>query len=130
MKVRASLSDPNLQGLQVLVVEDEALVAMMLEDLLRELGCVLVSAASSVGQALSQLAVIPALDAAILDVHLGNEVVFPVADLLVRRKVPFVFSTGYGPTDLAQRYPASRYLAKPFDVEALARVLADLPAAC
>lgn len=119
----------GIRGMQVLVVEDEALVALMLEDTLADLGCVVAGSANSVAQALSRIEGGPAIDAAILDVHLGGETVFPVADALASRKVPFVFSTGFGPADLDTRYPNSRLLAKPYPAEALAAALSDLRSA-
>lgn len=111
--------------MRVLVVEDEALLALMLEDMLSDLGCVLTGSAETVAQALSRIAETSDIDAAILDVHLGGETVFPVADALLQRRVPFLFSTGYGPADLAVRYPGAPLLAKPYRPEALAEALAS-----
>ncbi len=116
----------ELGGLRVLIVEDEMLVAMLLEDMLEELGCVSVGVAPTVSQALSAIHESRELDAAILDVNLGGEKVFPVADRLTSDGVPFAFSTGYAPSDLAQRYPGSPLLHKPYPPEALARALSDL----
>jgi CheY-like chemotaxis protein len=116
----------SLEGMRVLVVEDEALVALMLQDMLADLGCGLAGSAETVEAALAEIAHIEPIDAAILDVHLGGELVFPVADELSHRHIPFVFSTGFGPKDLAERYPDSAYLAKPYGPEALAAALARL----
>jgi CheY-like chemotaxis protein len=113
-----------ISGMQVFVVEDELLLALVLEDMLSDLGCVLAGSAESVAQALSEIERTPEIDAAILDVHLGGELVFPVADALSQRHIPFVFSTGFGPKDLGERYPESGYLAKPYPPEALAAALA------
>ena len=93
-------------------------------------GCIVAGVASTVGQALADVASTQQIDAAILDVHIGGELIFPVADALADREVPFVFSTGFGPSDLAQRYPESRVLAKPYASEALAEVLASLRDTC
>jgi CheY-like chemotaxis protein len=122
----ASAAGSVIQGMQVFVVEDEALLALMLEDILSDLGCILAGSADTVASALSKIADISTIDAAILDVHLGGETVFPVADALVHRRVPFVFSTGFGPADLAVRYPGSPLLAKPYPPEALGEVLAEM----
>ncbi|MBW8815768.1 MAG: response regulator [Caulobacterales bacterium] len=118
-------SHSSLLGFQVFLVEDEVLVAAIVEDMLAEFGCVLAGAAASVDEALTALQTAPDLDAAILDVNLGGEKVYPVADLLARRGVPLVFSTGYGPADLALRYPTCRLLHKPYRPEALAQVLVE-----
>ncbi len=114
----------GLYGLRVLVVEDETMVAMMLEDMLEEFGCVIAGVAGTVDQALERIEAIASIDAAILDVNLGGEKIYPVADVLTELEVPFVFSTGYGPGDLSQRYPHSQTLAKPYEASALAGVLA------
>lgn len=116
----------TIQGMQVLVVEDEALLALMLEDMLADFGCVVAGSAETVGKALCLIAETSDIDAAILDVHIGGELVFPVADALQDRQVPFVFSTGFGPADLMSRYPESPLLAKPYPPEALAATLARL----
>lgn len=116
---------PGLLGLQVLVVEDEPMVAMLLEDMLADFGCVLAGTAATVNEALSTIGKGADIDAAILDVNLGGMKIFPVADLLAARSVPFVFSTGFDPADLTERYPDSRLLHKPYQPEALAKVLAD-----
>src|SRR5207248_660126 len=96
------------------------LLALMIEDILADFGCVVAGSAETVAKALSLIANTSDLDAAILDVHIGGEMVFPVADALRDRHVPFVFSTGFGPADLTTRYPGSPLLAKPYPPEALA----------
>jgi CheY-like chemotaxis protein len=116
----------GLEGLRVLIVEDEVLVAILIEDMLSELGCALVGVAPTVAEALAVLGAAAPLDVAILDVNLGGEKVFPVADLLASRGVPFVFSTAYGPADLAQRYPGRPLLHKPYPPEQLAQTLSTL----
>jgi CheY-like chemotaxis protein len=112
-----------LFGLQVLVVEDEIMAATALEDMLADFGCTVAGVAATVAEALLNLSNGSSVDAAILDVNLGGEKIYPVADILSKRCVPFVFSTGYGPADLLQRYPDSRLLHKPYRPEALAEVL-------
>ncbi|MFN3513141.1 MAG: response regulator [Phenylobacterium sp.] len=86
-----------MSGPCVILVEDEPLVAMMMEDLLVELGC-RVAAFGALAPALAWLADQPAPpDGAVLDVNLGGgETVFPLAKALQARGVPFVFATGYG----------------------------------
>ncbi|TPG42603.1 response regulator [Sphingomonas koreensis] len=84
-----------LTGRRILVVEDEMLVMMNIEMALGDLGCSTICAAASVAEALALLAN-HSFDAAMIDVNLGGEKSYPVADMLIRRGIPFAFSTGYG----------------------------------
>lgn len=113
-----------LAGRRLLVVEDEALVAMMIEDMLGDLGCVVVEVASSLAQAMA-LAEDPALalDGALLDLNLAGEKVYPVAERLAANGVPFVFSTGYGKAGIDAGYGHVPVLAKPFKPRALEAAL-------
>lgn len=83
-----------------MIVEDEALVALMVEDLLIDFGCEISGSFGAVEDALAYLqdaaAGPPALDGAVLDVNLGGTMVFPVAERLRAAGIPFVFATGYG----------------------------------
>ena len=84
-----------LQGVKVLVVEDEYLVATLMENMLASAGCVVAGPIPRLAQALDA-ASSEACDVAVLDVNLAGERVYPVADILAQRNVPFVFVTGYG----------------------------------
>jgi len=113
-----------LTGRRLLIVEDEALVAMMLEDMLESLGCVVVDVAGSVTQGLALLGdAAIGLDAAVLDVNLGGEKVYPVAEKLSASGVPFIFSTGYGLAGIAPGFAGVPALAKPFRPQALEAAL-------
>ena len=107
---------------RVLVVEDEAMIAMLVEDMILEFGSEVVGPASKIEEALV-LAREADLDAAILDVKVGEAVVFPVADLLGERGIPFIFATGYGAAALPMRFIGSPTLAKPFSFDLLSHVL-------
>jgi len=107
-----------LADLRVLIVEDEALVAMLLEDMLRGMGCVVVGPAPSVHAAIES-ARHADFDLALLDLNLRGEEVFPVADILGARDIPFVFVTGYGALRLPEPYIGHPTLAKPFDMNRL-----------
>ena len=111
------------RGLRVLVVEDEAFVAMLLEEMLRDIGCELAAALPSVSRSLAFLRSGAAIDAAILDVNLGNETSLPVAEELRTRGIPFLFSTGYGRVRLGDKYGTTPVLQKPFQAEQLERAL-------
>lgn len=115
-----------LKGARILVVEDEMMAASMLEIVLGDAGCVVIGPASSVADALALAADAP-LDAAILDVNLGGEPVFPLADVLAARQVPFVFVTGYGITGVnGDRYEGVAVVQKPYDDEEMVETLAQL----
>ncbi len=117
----------NLKGLRVLVVEDEALVALQLEDMLTDLGCAVIGPAARVHQALDLLDGFR-LDAAVLDLNVAGELVYPVADALARRGIPFIFATGYGADGLAPPYRHRPILQKPFLLGQLRQaMLASLP---
>ncbi len=110
------------QPLRVLVVEDEMLVAMLVEDMLRDLGHVPVGPAARLEAAI-KLASDELLDLAILDVNLGGSKSFPIADVLTARGVPVIFATGYGTGGLDQRYRDFSVIAKPFSEATLSRAI-------
>ena len=85
-----------LTGRKVLVVEDESLVAMLLETILEDMGCIPVGPVSTVDEGVQKAENEPDLDLALLDVNVAGRQVFPVAEALARRGIPMVFSTGYG----------------------------------
>ena len=115
----------NLAGLRVLVVEDEMMVSMLIEDMLTDLGCSVVGPASRLDEAF-ELAKTSDLDCAVLDVNLGGQPIFPLADLLRERGRPFAFATGYGDAGLRDVDKGSPVLQKPFREGDLARVLGEL----
>lgn len=114
-------NDP-LQGLRVLVVEDETLVAMLIEEYLLELGCVVTASARRVSRALESLASIE-VDAAILDLNVAGEDVSPVAEALGARSVPFVLASGYDQSSAAARWLKHPILQKPFTSAELRQAL-------
>jgi CheY-like chemotaxis protein len=117
----------DLNGLRVLVVEDEMMVSMLIEDMLSDLGCVVVGPASRLEEAIG-LASEQAIDCAVLDVNLGGQPIFPVADLLREKGAPFAFVTGYGDAGLRDVDRGTPVLQKPFREGDLARVLGELRA--
>ena len=111
-----------MKSLRVLVVEDDGLVAMMLEDLLDDLGCELAASLASVGDALAWIEAGGEADAALLDVNLGGEPVFPVAEALRARGVRLAFTTGYGEAH-DPRFKDDVLLGKPIRLERLVATL-------
>jgi CheY-like chemotaxis protein len=108
----------SMATLRILVVEDEALVALMIEDMLDELGCVVAGSARSVRDALTLVGA-GEMDGAILDLNLGGEPVYPVAEALAAVGIPFVFLTGYGVGGIDARFAGVPTIAKPFHPSAL-----------
>lgn len=112
-----------LNGRRVLLVEDESLVAMLLETILEDMGCLPVGPIATVDEALEVATNDPALDAALLDVNVAGRQVFPVAAVLKARGVPFVFSTGYGEGGLPDEWKGQATIQKPFTEDAVRQAL-------
>ncbi|TMJ50419.1 MAG: response regulator [Alphaproteobacteria bacterium] len=112
-----------LQGVKVLVVEDEYLVATLMEDMLASAGCIVAGPIPRLALALDAASK-EACDVAVLDVNLAGERVYPVADILAQRNVPFVFVTGYGV--LPGEYANRPRLCKPFKMADLLNTLSDI----
>lgn len=118
------INDSKFNSLRVLIVEDEAQVALQLEDMLGDLGASVVGPASRVGQALDLLDR-QVVDAAVLDLNVAGELVYPVADQLAARGIPFVFATGYGADALTDTYRTRPVLEKPFRLSQLGKALLE-----
>jgi CheY-like chemotaxis protein len=103
----------GLNGLRILIVEDEAAISLLLEDMLLDFGCEVVGPAGRLSAALD-LAAKETFDLAILDVNVAGEPIYPVAETLERRNVPFVFSTGYGSAGIKDAYRDRPVVQKPF----------------
>jgi CheY-like chemotaxis protein len=114
---------PALTGRRILIVEDEPMIAMTLEDMLRDLGCEVAGTAKQVAGAL-HLIEANTMDGAVLDVNLGAEKIDAVADELVRRGCPFIFTTGYGQTGVPIAHQKRGVVQKPFRLDDLAQTLA------
>ncbi len=106
------MTERELAGRKVLLVEDESLVAMLGEDVLSDAGC-RVTVAMRLKEAM-RIASEAELDLAILDVNLGNETSYPVAQILTDREIPFVFATGYAAAGLAEYYATHQCVQKPY----------------
>ncbi|WP_216361233.1 response regulator [Caulobacter mirabilis] len=115
----------SLTGLRVLVVEDEMLVSMLVEDMLADFGCAVVGPAPDFDRALD-LANSADIDAALLDVNVAGQAVFPVADALKARGVPYAFASGYGQAGLSEEHQDAPVLQKPFRQADLERTLSGL----
>jgi DNA-binding response OmpR family regulator len=111
-----------LVGKRVLIVEDEMLVALLIEDFLAELGCNILGPCGSVAKALAA-ARTEIFDLAVLDVNLGGQKVYPVADVLMERQIPFLFLSGYGDEAIPAGRNEWRVCPKPFRGDHLAAMM-------
>lgn len=109
----------------VLVVEDEMVLAMLVEDILGDAGYRVLKAAR-VAKALELVAGDDPIDAALLDINLAGKQVFAVAEQLRRQGVPFVFASGYGEKGLPEEFRDCPVLQKPYLPEALTGAIAAL----
>jgi CheY-like chemotaxis protein len=119
------MSDASRATPRLLVVEDEYLIRMLLEDMLADLGYEVAAAVGTLAEA-SAFATDGDFHAAILDVNVDGREVFPVAEILLRRGLPFVFVTGYGERNLPAPFSDRPSLQKPFQAEQLKSTLAAL----
>ncbi|MGA1801330.1 response regulator [Rhizobium sp. HT1-10] len=115
----------QLANLKILVVEDDALIAMLLEDMLSELGCTVTGTAASVESALA-MAEAGGFDAGILDVSLAGHSSLPVARLLDGKNTPYIFATGYGSLPEGMEDSGRHVLNKPYQLHQLEAALASL----
>jgi CheY-like chemotaxis protein len=114
-----------LKGKSALVVEDEPIVSFLIEDTLSGLGCTDIRLAGTLDAAQASLDDrLP--DLAVLDVNLGGQLVYPVAERLLASGIPFVFTTGYGVAGIAAPWKTATIVAKPFVPEQLAAAVLNL----
>jgi CheY-like chemotaxis protein len=119
------MNEASRAMMRLLVVEDEYLIRMLLEDMLADLGYDVAAAVGTLAEAREQAAT-GHFTAAILDVNVDGQEIFPVAEILARRGLPFVFVTGYGEHGLPEPYRGHPALQKPFEAQQLKTALASL----
>jgi CheY-like chemotaxis protein len=112
----------ELSGTKVMVVEDDALVSMLLEANLKELGCEVVAIADRLDDALEKAGKVT-MDVVMLDINLAGKLSYPVAGVLCSRGIPFVFATGYGTIGLPAEFQGSPVLSKPYSQRQLENAL-------
>jgi PAS domain S-box-containing protein len=113
-----------MAGKRVMVVEDETLIALVISEYLTEMGLSIVGPFNTVVEAMSALKNSD-VDAAVLDINLGKELAYPLADALQAAKVPFIFVTGYGEAGLEDRFKNIPVLQKPIDRQTLRSVFVN-----
>ncbi|HTZ68430.1 MAG TPA: response regulator [Roseiarcus sp.] len=113
-----------LRDRRILVVEDEYLIAVTLSDQLEGVGSIVIGPVPSVERAMKAIESDPDIDAAILDINLGGVMAYPIADALLARNIPFVFTSGYDDDILRSRYPQVRSCLKPYLFPEMEKALA------
>ena len=116
---------PIHEALRILIVEDEAIIAMNLEDMVIQLGYYVIAIATRIDKAL-QLADKEEFNLALLDINLAGVTTFPVAAVLRKRTIPFIFTSGYGQLGLKDDYCGAPLLTKPFNSRELERVISQV----
>lgn len=108
----------TLSGYRVLVVEDEYFIAAEIEDALIRAGAEVIGPISDIKEALRQVRG-DGFDLAVLDINLGGDLAYPIADALVAQRVPFLFATAYQASEIPPGYRRHRLVSKPYDSRAL-----------
>jgi DNA-binding LytR/AlgR family response regulator len=120
------MAEIDLQGLRILVVEDEYLIADDLRDTLLDAAAVVLGPVPTVEAAKTVIEKEPAIDAALLDINLGGTLIFDVADDLAARGVPFAFATGYDQWSIPPRFCEVPRLEKPLRATQVAAAIGRL----
>lgn len=119
------MTEPTLTGCRVLIVEDDETISALMETTLEEAQCTIVGRCRDLASALAA-ADHEAFDVAVLDINLAGEMVFPVAEALDARGIPFLLLSGYGDTAVPDDRPDWPVCAKPFKLDELLQRLAGL----
>ena len=113
-----------MQGRSILVVEDDYMIAQDVQDDLEEAGATVIGPVPAVSEALHLIESTP-IDAAVLDVNLGEERSFPIAEALEARAIPFLFATGYNSADIPDEWQRAVIVMKPLRIAAVEQLLAS-----
>lgn len=116
----------NLEGRRILVAEDKFFIATELRQELEKNGAEILGPSASIDAALRLSRTADSLDAALLDIDLGGEMAYPVADALLERNVPFIFISGFGRQGLSEKYADTPLLDKPIVMHRLHAFLSGL----
>ena len=125
MATRSAATHEALHGRCILIVEDDCITAMDLAETLSAAGAHIVGPAGTIASAFDLLRRRPQLDIALLDIEVEGAFVFEVADELMRRDVPIVFTTGYERKEIPARFHTARHCEKPIGIATIARALSE-----
>ena len=113
----------SLKGRQILVVEDDFLIGYDFAQALQRLGVLVLGPVGNIDDALDLLAETLDIDGAVLDLNLGGEMSYPIADALAERSIPFVFTTGYDKENIAGRFAAVTRCEKPVEISQVVQAI-------
>jgi len=113
----------STQPLDLLIVEDEVMIRMMVADMIEELGHRVAGQAGRVKEALALIDGGLAFDAAVLDINLAGQNAAPIAEVIERKSIPFVFASGYGAAGIPEQFKGRPFLQKPYVIERLSEAL-------
>jgi CheY-like chemotaxis protein len=116
------IAEHGIAGRSIFIVEDDSMVAMLIEDFLQDLGYEVAGVASRLEEAIEKVPTL-SFDAAILDVNLNGHPTYPLAELLRKMGCPFIFATGYGAATLPRALNGVPVVTKPFDRHDLEKAL-------
>lgn len=119
------MDSEGLKGKRILLVEDSPVVANFAEDMLKEVGCLVVGPAPNMAVART-LSEQEAIDAAVVDIHIRGEKAFAICDILQARGVPFVLTSGYANWPVPEKWQDTPRLAKPYKLADLERAVSEL----
>jgi len=117
------MAHDGLRGCRLLVVEDEYFIADDLARGLEKAGAIVLGPVGAPDTALDLIDEVPRIDGAILDINLAGDMVYPVAERLLDRRVPFVFATGYERVAIPERFAAITRCEKPVSADTVGRAL-------
>jgi CheY-like chemotaxis protein len=116
---------PDLNGRRILVVEDSPVIGPFTADLLGELGCEVLGPAPNMAAA-RELVEAGEFDAALIDIHIRGERVFPLCEMLEAQDVPFVFTSGYADRQMPEKWEDRPRVQKPYTLEQIEKALSAL----
>src|ERR1044071_2855181 len=125
MAKQSAPASAELHGRRILIVEDDCVTAMDLAETLSAAGAQVVGPAGTIEGAFELLHHRPQLDIALLDIEVEGSFVFDIADELMKREVPIVFTTGYERNEIPSRFQGARHCEKPVGIAAIARALGE-----
>ena len=120
------MTNPTLHGCRILVVEDEYMLAADLEMELLDAGAIVLGPFGAIETTLEFICTEQQIDGAILDVNIRGEMIFPIADLLFERDVPFVLTTGYDASVIPPRFEHCARCEKPLSMAKVAQAMGGL----